>query len=324
MELVLRCHKRQAGFLRDLRRGQGVKARRRVQPGPDGRAAQGQCQQGLFRHPQQLLVFFQAGAPSGDFLAEQNRRRVLQVGASAFEHVRVFLLQPDQFLLQPRQGADRPLHGFCRGNMHCRRESVVGGLAHIHVIVGVQQLFSRDLIAPVRDDFVHVHVALGSGSGLPYHQRKMIVQLPVKDFIRGPADCFAFLFGHLLRFQLPVGQRRRHFQHGKRPDDFLRHVFMPRADREIIPAPFRLGSPVPVCRNSDFAHGIMLCSVCHRCHILRVSDVLAIIPKNSTRFNKKQQADRLLPVPFLYEIHSSALNVDMPEENQPHTPSTQI
>ena len=63
---------------------------------------------------------------------------------------------------------------------HRRREAVIGGLAEIDLVIGVNgilvaALAAQALIGQCRDDLVEVHVGLGAGAGLPNHQRKLVV-----------------------------------------------------------------------------------------------------------------------------------------------------
>ena len=220
------------------------------------------------RRAKQFCVPFQACPPSGDLLGEPDRGCVLQVGPSAFQDISIFRFQPAQCFRQFLQCGKHPfLDGHGRGNMQCRGKRVVGGLAHIYVIVGVEQLLPRDLIAPVCEHLVHIHVALGAASGLPYHQGKVLLQGAGADFFRRRADRGAFLFSHPVRPQLPVCPGCRCLQHGESMDDFLRHRFLPPADRKIVPASLCLGTPVPVRRYAHLAQGVMLRSVFLFCHL---------------------------------------------------------
>ena len=45
---------------------------------------------------------------------------------------------------------------------------------------------------------------------------------------------------------------------GESTDNLIRHRLPPHADREIVPAALRLRTPVPVRRDADLTHGIML------------------------------------------------------------------
>ena len=71
--------------------------------------------------------------------------------------------------------------GCC--NMHGCWEGIVGALGHIGMVIGMQKLFSCHFISPIGNDFVHIHVGLGSASGLPYHKRKMLVEFPLQNLI---------------------------------------------------------------------------------------------------------------------------------------------
>ena len=59
-------------------------------------------------------------------------------------------------------------------------------------------------VAPMGDDFVYIHVGLGSASCLPDDKRKMIIQFPAKDFIANPNNNLRFFLRQLTK--LAVGQ----------------------------------------------------------------------------------------------------------------------
>ena len=62
------------------------------------------------------------------------------------------------------------------------------------MIIGVQQGLSGQFIAPMGDDLVHVHVALGTAARLPDCQRKISVQFALQDLIADlPDDLAPFL-----------------------------------------------------------------------------------------------------------------------------------
>ena len=137
---------------------------------------------------------------------------VLQVGAPYFDDPLVFRLQTPEGGHQRVDGGQDPVldrkHG---GNVHGGGKGVVGGLAHIYVVVGVKELFARKGVAPARHHLVGVHVALGAGTGLPDHQRKVIVQRPGDDLVTGAGDGQKLFFGHALGQQGAVGPGRSLF-----------------------------------------------------------------------------------------------------------------
>src|SRR5437762_171689 len=67
-----------------------------------------------------------------------------------------------------------------RGEVHRRREDVVRALAHVDVVVRVD-VFACER----RDHLVRVHVGRRAGAGLEDVDRELIVELPVRDSLRG-------------------------------------------------------------------------------------------------------------------------------------------
>ena len=95
--------------------------------------------------------------------------------ASALDDSHVVFLKFPEYLSQMPDSRQQPvLQGTDCGDMEGGRKGIVGGLAHIDVIVGMAEFFPGDLVGPVRNDFIGVHIALGPAAGLPDNQRKMI------------------------------------------------------------------------------------------------------------------------------------------------------
>ena len=75
------------------------------------------------------------------------------------------------------------------GDVNRRREHVVGALAHVDVIVGMDRLFlceavaARISIARLLIDLVDVHVARGARAGLVNVDRELVVELAGRDFL---------------------------------------------------------------------------------------------------------------------------------------------
>ena len=148
-----------AGQLGDCLGDLDVKALRRVQTRADRRAAQRQLFQRRERELEHFAVLFQTAAPAGDLLRELDGRGVLQMRAPGFYDAAVFFFQTQQ---RRHQLVDRReeliLDGGDGSDVHRRGEGVVRRLGHIDVVVRVQELFARELIAAVGDDLVGVHV----------------------------------------------------------------------------------------------------------------------------------------------------------------------
>ena len=69
------------------------------------------------------------------------------------------------------------------GEVDRRREDVVGGLAHVDVVVAV------DLVAGERrDDLVGIHVRRSAGAGLEDVDRELVVVLAGADRVAGVGD----------------------------------------------------------------------------------------------------------------------------------------
>ena len=117
------------------------------------------------------------------------------MGVASCRCVRPLLTMPSFSCFQALEGCNQAIH--CRDQLildaqhrrdvHGGGEGIVGGLRHVDMVVGVQKLLARDVVAAVGDDLVGVHVGLGAAARLPHHQREVVVQLRRKSPRRTPA-----------------------------------------------------------------------------------------------------------------------------------------
>ena len=97
------------------------------------------------------------------------------------------------------EGGDEIGLDFGKGReVHCCGDDVVGGLALVYVVVGMDDtgadVASHDLGGSVGDDLVGVHISRGAGAGLEDVEDEMVVKLAVDDFLGG-LDDGVFLVG---------------------------------------------------------------------------------------------------------------------------------
>ena len=146
------------------------------------------------RHAQPRDAAFDLRGVAGKFLAERQRRRILGMGAADLDDMceRLFLLA-QRAVKRLERGNEIVGDAHRGGDVHCGRERVVRRLAHIDVVVGMHrclgaELAAQQFIGAIGDHLVEVHVGLGARTGLPDHQRKMIVELAVDHLTRGADD----------------------------------------------------------------------------------------------------------------------------------------
>ena len=146
------------------------------------------------------------------------------------------------------------------GDVHRRREGVVGTLRLVGVVVGVDRTLAlaegsaSQHVGAVGDDLIDVHVGLGPRPGLPHDQRKTMVEVPCDDFLADAFDQVALGFGQ--DAGLAIGLGGRHLQVAEGVDHLNRHAAHG-ADGEIVAAALRLGAPVLVGRHGDFAERVL-------------------------------------------------------------------
>ena len=259
-ELVVGVVERQARELGDLLRDAVGELRVGVQARADGGAADGQLVEPGERLVQPLDVGVELRHVPRELLAEGERHRVLQVGATDLDDVAERLGLLGEGVAQLRDRGDQPVHDLLgRGDVHRGRVGVVGRLRHVDVVVGVDGrlralLTTGDLDRAVGDDLVHVHVRLGPAARLPHEQRELAVELAGEDLVGGGDDEIRLLGGELA--EIAVGERGGLLQDRHPADHRGRHVVG--ADREVVQRALRLRAPVAVDGHLDRAHAVGL------------------------------------------------------------------
>ena len=166
-----------------------------------------------------------------ELLAEPDRGRVLQVGATGLDDRPELVGLGRERGLQLDEGRQQRLFdGHRRGELQCRRDHVVGALAPIDVVVRVDlPPCAETPRREVRDDLVHVRVGRGSGTGLVDVDRELAVVVAIGDRggrrRDGPRDV------GLEQAQLAVRLGRRQLDQREGADEPARE-WLPR-DREV-------------------------------------------------------------------------------------------
>ena len=139
---------------------------------------------------------------------------------------------------------------FQDGQLSGGRDHVVGGLGHVHMVIGMDDgiipLFpSQDLDGPVGYDLVGVHVGGSPGAALDGIHNKLIMQLPRDDLVacleNGLADA---LVQHIGRH---VGHGSGLLDPGQIVDKYRMQGTL--CDVEIVFGPQRLDSIIGFYRN---------------------------------------------------------------------------
>ena len=226
----------------------------------DGRATQGELLQVRQRVAQGLQPKLQLRHVPPKFLTQGQRRGIHEVGATNLDDVVKGLRLRRQRVPQAlHPGKGRFHDGGVGRDVHRRGEGVVGALALVHVVVGVNRTVALAEGAPCKDmgavghDLVDVHVALGARARLPNHQRKLVVELARQDFVAGRHN--QVLLRRVHRPQLAVGHGCGTLQMGKRSDNLHGH----RAhwtNLEVVARALGLGAPIFVSRHVDFAERV--------------------------------------------------------------------
>ena len=179
----------QAGLLLQARAHLLGEPRVGVQPRAGGGAPERDLPDVHERRLHALLAKRDLGGVAGELLAERDRHGVHQVRAAGLDDVlKAFRLARERALELLERGQQLVLGDVQRGQVDGRGEHVVGGLAHVDVVVGVH------LLAGERGDhLVGVHVRRGARAGLEHVDRELRVVLARGDLARGACSIVAAL-----------------------------------------------------------------------------------------------------------------------------------
>ena len=189
VKLVRRGAEGSARFLLYFLGDRFGKSFRAVQPRADGGTAEREAQKPVFCGLDLCETTFRHASPTADFLREGDRDGVLQMGATDGHDPFALLFDAAEGVDHLRErGFELFRQGEIGGDVQGGREGVIGALRAVDVVVRVQEPLSRDLVAPIRDHFVEVHVGLGAAARLPYREREMPLERPREDLVRHGDD----------------------------------------------------------------------------------------------------------------------------------------
>jgi hypothetical protein len=260
LEFIRRAGEGNARQFRHPRRENLGEARHRVQAGADRRAALGERVEignrladarGSERHLCRI---------AGEFLAERDRCRILQMGAADFHDRCESLCLDGERVAQRVERRQQPLLDLLRhGDVHGGRETVVRGLPEIDMVVGVDRCLGAErrphqLVGPVGNDFIDIHVGLGARPGLPDDQREMPIEAAVGHLLRRVGNGEGAR--RVENAELAVGLCRDPFDERERVDQRQGNAFA--ADAEMLQRPLGLGPPIAVGGDLDFTERISL------------------------------------------------------------------
>ena len=161
-----------------------------------------------FSEPQH--IFLDHHGVGRKLLPQRHRHRVLQLGATDFEHGFKF----DRFGIKPCpqnfHRTEKAVNGHPQRKTHCGRIHVVGALRCVDVIVRVQRVVAA-LLQPhefkcdVCDDFVGIHVGGGAGATLNHIDHKLVEEFSSNQRFAGFDDRLCELTVERAEFYIGAG-----------------------------------------------------------------------------------------------------------------------
>src|SRR5208282_3709871 len=145
----------QSGELSDFARSAHGKFGMRVEAGADSGAANGEIVEAVESDGNASAIAVEKIHIAGKFLAESERRGVLQMRATDFYDVGEFLgfgVKRVAKIFQRREQAARRFRGG--GDVHGGGKRVIRGLRHIYIVIGVDGLLAAHFAAADFDSAV--------------------------------------------------------------------------------------------------------------------------------------------------------------------------
>lgn len=143
--------------------------------------------------------------------------------------------------------------------MHDSWETVIAGLTSIDMIIGMNQfifnLSSQDLSRSVCNNLIGIHVGLCSWTGLPDHQRKVIIKFTSNHLICSFDDGFRNV---LLEAVAKIDLGYTFFEDSEGANERYGHAIGIPGNIKILQRSLSLSSPIFISRNLNRAKGISL------------------------------------------------------------------
>lgn len=285
LELVGSSDELGAGHLGDLLSDALSEALEGVEASADGGTTLGEHAQAGKSRLDTLNAVLELGDVARELLTKSQRSGILQVSAADLDDLLELLLLGLESVLEGNEGRkERLLKVEDGGDVHDGGEGVVGGGAHVDVVVGVDGLLAahgaaEDLDGAVGDDLVGVHVGLGAGAGLPDDEREVVDELERGNLLGGLDDGLAqlgvcndsnrisglssFCLESRSRVQptksvLHIDSRSGALEDTKGLDERRRHAVLGLVDPEVAQRALGLASPVLAGVDLELAKGIAL------------------------------------------------------------------
>ena len=176
-------------------------------------------------------------------------------------------------VLQPEKLFFQILKELQRGHLSGGGNDVIGGLAAVHMVIGVYDgviafLSSAEFNGAIGDYLIGVHVDGGSCPSLDRIYNKILSVLPFQNFVAGFYNGVRTF--PVEKVHLTVGDGRRFFDTGKAVYDFRMHCQT--GDGKVFGCAKRLDAIVDVPGNLFFPDGIFFFSViCRIVHVFSPS-----------------------------------------------------
>ena len=226
-----------------------------VDAGADSRAAERNARELIDGRSRSPHRFLDLPGVALELLPEPDRGGVLEVRASGLDHRPELLALGFERLVQPLQRRDELiLDRHRRGKLDRGRNDVVGGLAEVHVVVGVDEartsLPAENLRRACRYDLVRVGVGRGARTGLINVDRELFVELAVDHLLGRGGDraCPAARE----QAELEVGLSRRPLDQAESADETAWQRLA--GDREVEYGALGRGAVVGVGRHLHLTH----------------------------------------------------------------------
>ena len=212
---------------------------------------------------QPLLVLAEHHGIGHKFLPQGHRHGILQLGAADFQDIPEFPGLVRKGLAQPTHRGNQGLDAAERRDLERGRVDIIGALADIDMLVGVQLCIvaarmAQNFQSAVGDHLIGIHIGGSACAALNDIDDKMPVPLPVADFLAGLTNR---LHPALIeQAQLEIRLCRRLFDGCQGIDEIGINGNRGAGDRKILDRPQRMHAVIGARGHVFVADQVMLAS----------------------------------------------------------------
>ncbi len=212
--------------------------------------------QKLCRFKQPQAIFAKHHCKGAELLTKGHRNRILKLCTPHLQHLVEFARFTLKRCLKNFHAIGQFINGFNQTDINCGRIGIIGRLAEIDMIVGMQMrvialFMPKQFQRTIGDNLVCIHVGGCARTALNDIDHELIVQCAITDFAAGTHNRIQMLAAQ--QAELMIGQRCGFFDEGQAAHEVGIASDADACNLKIIHCSRRMDAPVSIC-------GYLLCT----------------------------------------------------------------